>query len=136
MQINQLNSSLFSFSSPFLIIEKAKMGLLKDDADQLGKAYSISDREMARILNISERSFHRYKADTKLDTVASERLLQLKNLYDYGIEIFEDEAQFKRWLRRPLRVLGNNSPLELLDTAMGFQIVNDELMRIEYGVFA
>lgn len=136
MQTNQSTLDLFSSDSPFVFIAKAREGLLKQEADWAGQSFAISDREMARILSISERSYHRYVADTRLDTVSSERLLQLRNLYRHGEEVFEDVEKFKRWMRRPLTVLGGKAPIELLDTSMGFQLINDELLRIEYGVFA
>ncbi|WP_229374396.1 MbcA/ParS/Xre antitoxin family protein [Fibrella rubiginis] len=39
-------------------------------------------------------------------------------------------------LRRPLRLLGERSPLDLLDSLTGIQLVDDILGRIEYGGFS
>ncbi len=117
------------------IIALAKKGLPKRSADVLAKGVGLTDREMARILNISERTFHRYRADTMLDTAATERLLQLVLLYKKGEDVFEDIDKFKRWVRHPHVLFGEKSPLDILDTTTGFRLVEDELGRIEYGVY-
>jgi putative toxin-antitoxin system antitoxin component (TIGR02293 family) len=126
---------VLGLSSPMEIIALAKKGLPKRSADVMAKGVGLTDREMARILNISERTFHRYKSETMLDTAATERLLQLFLLYKKGEEVFEDIEKFKRWVRRPLRLFGDKSPLDILDTTTGIRLVEDELGRIEYGVY-
>lgn len=125
-----------NLNDPLTFIGLVRKGLSKKVTDVVAEKFAITDREMAHILKISERTFHRYKADTQLDEVATERLLQLLKLYEYGEEVFEDLGRFKAWMRRPLGVLGNNAPFSLLDTAKGFELVNDTLMRIDYGVYA
>lgn len=72
----------------------------------------------------------------RLDPVTSERLLILDQLAIYGASVFQDAGKFIRWLRRPLQLLENRSPLDLLDSSTGIQLVEDILGRIEYGVFS
>lgn len=126
---------LLTFDDPFLLIEKTREGLTKDDADALAEVYGLTDREMARILNLSERTYHRYKDEARLDVSASDRLLQLKKLLQYGEEVFGERGKFTRWIRRPLRVLGGKTPLELMDTNTGTKLVENTLGRIEHFVF-
>ena len=40
------------------------------------------------------------------------------------------------WLETPNVALGSNKPKDLLDSNFGTQLVNDELDRIEHGIFA
>lgn len=126
---------LLTFDDPFLLIEKTREGLTKNDADALAEIYGLNDREMARILNLSERTYHRYKEEARLDVSASDRLLQLKKLLQYGEEVFGDRTKFTRWMRHPLRSMYGEAPLNLLNTMTGHQIVESALGRIEYGVF-
>jgi putative toxin-antitoxin system antitoxin component (TIGR02293 family) len=126
---------LLTFDDPFLLIEKTREGLTKDDADALAEVYGLTDREMARILNLSERTYHRYKEEARLDVSASDRLLQLKKLLQYGEQVFDERGKFTRWMRRPLRVLGGKTPLELMDTNTGTKLVENTLGRIEHFVF-
>lgn len=125
-----------TWETPLQMIDAIRAGLLKSDADQTALIYSLTDRDMARILHISERSYHRYQPDTRFDAVASERLIQLQKLYELGQDVFENLGKFNRWLKRPLRVLDNRTPLELLDTTTGIRLVEEELWRIEQSVYA
>ena len=117
------------------IIELSRKGLPKHAADILSKGISLTDREMAKILNLSERTFHRYREDTMFDTATTERLLQLVSLYQKGEEVFESLENFKRWMLQPHALFNEKIPLDLLDTITGFRLVEDELGRIEYGVY-
>jgi putative toxin-antitoxin system antitoxin component (TIGR02293 family) len=135
MTKTQTTQNVDVLSSPMAIIETARRGIPRKKADVLAKAIGLTDREMARILNISERTFHRYKDDTLLDTIASEKLLLLTLLYKKGEEVFESLENFKFYMRTPSFLFLNKTPLELLDTNTGFQVVEDALGRLEYGVF-
>jgi len=104
-------------------------------AEDLADLLDIHDKEMAKILTVSIRTYHRLKPVGLLNPVASERLLMLKDLTTYGVEVFEDQDKFNRWLRLPLSELSDNSPLDSLDTATGFTRVKTILGRIEYGIF-
>ena len=135
MTIQTSTQSLAGLSSPMEIIALAKKGLPKRSVDVMAKSVGLTDREMARILNISERTFHRYKSDTMLDTAATERLLKPFLLYKKGEEVFENIEKFKSWVRHQHVLFGEKSPLDMLDTTTGFRLVEDELGRIEYGVY-
>jgi putative toxin-antitoxin system antitoxin component (TIGR02293 family) len=51
-------------------------------------------------------------------------------------EVLEDEAAATAWIQRDIRSLGGVSPLSLLDTEAGVDLVMDTLARIEYGIAA
>ncbi len=105
-------------------------------AEDLATTLDLIDKEMAVVLTISIRTYHRLKLNGLLNPVASERLLLLKEIAAYGLEVFEDQSNFNQWLRLPLRDLGNSSPLNSLDSATGFNRVKTILSRIEYGVYS
>lgn len=48
----------------------------------------------------------------RFDAAISERLLLLSQLATYGASVFRDQVMFTRWLRRPLRLPGERSPLD------------------------
>ncbi|GAB3936646.1 hypothetical protein GCM10028804_57380 [Larkinella terrae] len=102
----------------------------------------MTEKEMATLLAMNLRTFQRRQASDKLDSVASERLALLKNLTNHGLDVFEDQQKFNRWLRQPLRVLTSEddpgseaTPLATLDTATGYRLVDAILTRLEHGVF-
>ena len=124
-----------SLANPLEIIKLSRNGFPKEAADILSKKIDFTDKEMSKILNISERTFHRYNSDTVFDVSASEKLLQLTELYHKGESIFQSLENFKIWMRQPHVLFEMKTPLEILDTNTGFRMVEDELGRIEFGVF-
>jgi putative toxin-antitoxin system antitoxin component (TIGR02293 family) len=52
-----------------------------------------------------------------------------------AIEVFGSREKALRWLKTPIRSLGDQSPLSLLDTPEGIDRVNDVLGRVEHGVW-
>ncbi|PWK27120.1 putative toxin-antitoxin system antitoxin component (TIGR02293 family) [Arcicella aurantiaca] len=127
---------LTRLQNPLDLIELSRKGLSRAAVDLVAKKLSLSDREMARILNISERTFHRYTPDTQLDTSSTERLLKLMLLYQHGEEVFANLEDFKPWMRQSMRIFGDKSALDLLDTVTGFEWVDNVLSRIEFGTYS
>lgn len=124
------------FLTPLQLIDRSRQGLAGAEADRVARLLGVSDKEMAPLLNQSIATFHRQTKSDRLDAATSERLLLLGQLASYGATVFQDQGKFTRWLRRPLRLLGERSPLALLDSPTGVQLVEDILGRIEYGVFS
>jgi len=121
----------------FSVIEQAQQGVSTQQVDQLATLLGISLKEMAVILQVAERTLHRFRSEGRLDSQASERLLLLENLSAHGLDVFDGRADaLANWLRYPLRELKQQSPLELLHTISGFGLVDDVLTRIEYGVYS
>lgn len=105
--------------------------------DQVASLIGVSLKEMAAMLQVAERTLHRFRNEGRLDAQASERLLLLENLAAHGLLVFDGRADaFANWLRHPLRELKHQPPLQLLTTISGFGLVDDVLTRIEYGVYS
>ena len=62
----------------FDLIEVAKEGLPKQALDNLALNISFSTKEMAEVLNVSERTIQRYRDDQRLDKDASAKLNEAK----------------------------------------------------------
>ena len=118
------------------LIDRSRQGLMGTEAGRIAGLLGVTDKEMAGLLNQSVATFHRQAKVGRLDASTSEKLLILGRLAGYGATVFQDKGKFNRWLRRPLRLLGDRSPLDLLDSPTGVQLIEDILGRIEYGVFS
>ena len=127
---------LTRLQNPLDLIEFSRKGLSRAAVDLVAQKIGLSDREMARILNISERTFHRYTPDTQLDTSSTERLLKLMLLYQHGEDVFSNLEDFKPWMRQSMRIFGDKSALDLLDTVTGFEWVNNVLSRMGFGTYS
>ena len=53
-----------------------------------------------------------------------------------GYEVFDSKEDFKKWLMTPVRTLGNKIPFELLDSSFGFEMVENEIIRIQYNIYS
>lgn len=123
--------------SGLAIIEQARQGVTTRQVDQLTQLLQIFFKEMATLLQIAERTLHRFRSEGHLDQQASERLLLLENLTAHGLLVFDGRTDsLADWLRYPLKELTNQTPLTLLTTISGFGLVDDALTRIEYGVYS
>lgn len=122
--------------SLFELIAQSRSGVAHVEVRALATLLELTIREMAILLSMNERTMARRLVAGSLNKVESERLLLLKALAGHGLRVFEDQGKFNRWLRRPSEILENQSPLQLLDTATGFQVVDQILGRIEYGVYS
>lgn len=71
-----------------------------------------------------------------LDAALSEKLLKSFALFAKGAEIFGSAKRFRQWLNAPAYGLGNQLPFDLMDTITGLQLIEEELVRIEFGALA
>ena len=126
-----------SAGNSFDLIEQARAGVARGKIDEIAQQIGLTDKEMTRILNLSERTLHRLRPEVRLDSNASERLLLLDGLLRHGLDVFDGRADvLGRWLRVPLPELRRQALLTLLDTATGFGMVHTVLGRIEHGIYA
>lgn len=96
---------------------------------------SVSMKELANMLPVSERQLNRYPATHKLRKDLSSHLLQLVTLFQRGYDVFGKE-KFDRWIRTEVQSLSNQRPIDLLDTPIGIQMVEDLIGQIEYGIYS
>lgn len=94
---------------------------------------SLTAKEIAMLLPVSERQLARYNNQHLLRKDISSHLILLVELCERGFEVLGKE-QFKKWLRLDNRALGGLPPIEILDTSIGINMVGDILGRIEHGV--
>ena len=121
----------------FAVVEQTRSGVSRGKVDEEAQLIGLTDKEMARILNLSERTLHRLRPDARLDGNSSERLILLEGLIRHGLDVFDGRADvLARWLRGPLPELRRQAPVALLDTTTGFGMVHTVLGRIEHGIYS
>ncbi len=96
----------------------------------------FTNREIAQVLGVSEKTLERTAAAEVIRPSASDRLYRLARIVELAVEVLCDEQQALAWLREPEHGLGERVPLELLGTDAGAEQVKAELMRIRYGFLA
>jgi putative toxin-antitoxin system antitoxin component (TIGR02293 family) len=91
---------------------------------------------MSRLLHTSHRNIQRKHEEELLDTLKTEKVLELAAFAQRGIEVIGDRQGFIEWLHSPLIVLDNKTPIDFLDTSFGIQMVTKILGRLEQGVYS
>lgn len=96
----------------------------------------LSMTDWSEFLEISERSLQRYKKDNKIfDRMRSERIMDIASVLKKGVEVFGDKEKFTIWMNSKIIALGGIKPKELLDSSYGIKLLDEELTRIDYGMF-
>jgi putative toxin-antitoxin system antitoxin component (TIGR02293 family) len=78
----------------------------------------------------------RTRTGKSLEPWEAGRLCWVAQVYFEMVAMLETDQGVAEWMRGRVPALGNVTPLSLLDTPAGYQLVIDTLRRIQYGVFA
>lgn len=95
----------------------------------------LSKKQVSKLLHVSPRTLQR-NVEKRLDVQSSERLLELTRLYILGEEVLGSTQKFNTWLNRNNQALSDQKPIGFLETSLGIDMIEDELIRIEFGVFS
>lgn len=104
--------------------------------EKIAALVPFTQKEWANILHLSERTLQRYAKDNNsFEGIYVDRILQLEQLIQLGLETFVNAEAFYRWLHRQKKVLGHIINFESLYSTQGIQDIIDEIGRIQYGVY-
>lgn len=135
-------SSSFSFPDFFadrmLIIKAIKEGLPYKIFSQIQAFVRFPEAEWAEFLDISLKSLQRYSRDDsfRFKSIHSEKILEIAEVTQFGIEVFGSFEKFEKWLNFPSYALGGYKPAELIADSYGKELVMAELNAIDHGIFA
>lgn len=115
---------------PLSRVDTFRNGLTKSSFENLKELSGLDYTTLASALGISTKTLQRKEV---FDTIQSEKIYQLADLYATGINYFGREG-FRRWMERPLFTLGNRIPLDLIDVSEGVDLLKIEIMRLQHGI--
>lgn len=131
-----LRSDKLSLPNKLEVIKQIDKGLafalVTDVADRLG----VEASNFLKLIRITGGTAHRRQRDRLLKPDESDRLYRVMRVTQLAERVLEDGEKARNWLKTPSRPLGGVTPLSLLGTDAGAEAVEEELYRIEYGVFA
>ncbi len=120
-----------------LLIRQLKSGVKFSNFLALAEDSPFTMSEWSQFLHLSERTMQRYrKENTPLGQPYSEIVLQIAQLFKFGVEVFGNKENFVEWLNSTNLALGKVKPKTLLDSSMGIGLVNDTLGRIQHGIIS
>jgi putative toxin-antitoxin system antitoxin component (TIGR02293 family) len=103
--------------------------------DRIAEYLDISVNQLVNYLRISRSTWHRRKKVGKLDFNLSDRVLQLLKILEYAETVFGNMEKVRLWFNVPSVVFENRRPVDLIGSLSGLYLINDELLRIEHGIF-
>lgn len=136
---NIINEPLVAYQTagtPLDLVLLTRRGLRKIALTNLAELLALNSTELAKLLPVTGRTIQRKGPDDFLSSAVSEQIILISKLIDKGKETFGNLEIFREWLKTTNTALNGYKPLQLLDTTIGIQLVEDVLMRISYGVYS
>jgi len=79
--------------------------------------------------------FAKKKHHQPLDAYHTEKFVRLISILELATDILGKEAA-RHWIYENVTSLGNEVPLNLLDTDIGYRLVEQALLQVKYGMYA
>lgn len=115
------------------LIACIRAGVKKTEWKQLISDMGATEKEFEKVLPVSISSMQKKLVYSK---ETSERIYELARLFGLGYDVFDSKESFKSWLMTPSKTMDNKIPFDLLDSSLGFKIVENEIIRIQYNVYS
>ena len=124
---------LAEVSIPFM--HAPREGMSTDDVDRILDSGRLSLVELDRLAVPRKTLAHRRILGC-LTLEQSDRIRRLMRMIMEAEYTFGNEAKAHTWLRRPNKLLGDETPLDRLDTDAGTKQIETLLERIAHGIAA
>jgi putative toxin-antitoxin system antitoxin component (TIGR02293 family) len=111
-------------------------GLSLRSFDHVAEALDLRTAELGALIGVAPRTLARRKNDKALSAAESDRLVGIARIASLAEETLGSRERARGWLRQPTVALRGVAPLALLDTEPGRRQVEEELLRISYGIYS
>lgn len=124
------------FKDPIKEIEIIRKGINPELVENFLNDQSFVVKDVLNRLKITTSTYFAKKKDHKLlDSSTTEKFLRLVSVVKNAAEILGSNEEAKNWLYNKIPSLGDQIPLDLLDTEAGHRLVNQALLQIKYGIY-
>ncbi len=136
MATAQLKNLFAELSDPFKEIQLTRNGLEPKMIELFLEKEKLLLKDILEKLDISSSTyFSKKKSQQPFDVHTTEKFIRLITVLKIATEIL-GEAEAKQWIYRNIPSLGNQAPINLLDTEVGHRLVEQTLLQIKYGMYA
>lgn len=88
-------------------------------------------------LVINQRTLrHRKARNEPLTSDETDKLVRVTRIQSIAEEVFGEVDKAERWLREPLNILDDKTPLDFASTEPGARVIEQILAKIEWGAAA
>lgn len=106
-----------------------------DKIDRL-RDLGFTNEEIYRIVAPRRTLARRKEKGERLSRTESDRVLRLERIAEQADSVFGSHEKAQRWLRSEIIALDGARPIDLLESETGAHVIYEELVRIDYGMFA
>lgn len=125
------------YANSISLLSSSKKGLAAKAAFDFLNLSGFSQEQFQGTFKTTVKTIQNYnRLDLKLDAALSEKLLKSFALFEKGISVFGSPEAFHDWLQVSAYGLGNQIPFEMMETITGINLIEEELIRLEYGDLA
>ena len=121
----------------YLRVSKLAEGVSVHKAERIRVRAGLEEELFSRILGYSKVHYKRLQKNPKtlLREVASNRLYRFAQILEHAIELYDgDEETALRWLKTPNPAFGNETPIEMLKSEVGADMVDRLITQLELGI--
>ena len=115
------------------LIDRIRIGVTKLEWKELISSIGENEKEFEHVLPSSISSMQK---KPRYDKETSERIYEISRLFGLGYQVFDSPDLFREWLWTPSKALGGKKPFDLLDSSFGFELVENEIIRIQHNVYS
>lgn len=103
--------------------------------ERIRKKLDLNQHEFAGFLGIDARTYSRRAAEEQLKSGESLQVEMLYEVLEEATRVFREAELARKWLHSPIIGLGNQRPIDHLNSIEGYERVKDTLGKIEYGMY-
>ena len=111
---------------------------MSDLARFISSVPMLRDQDIVvKIIGLSERTLHRRlkHPDEPLNPEQSARAVRFAQVLSKATQVFGSAAAAEAWMAEPALGLDGDKPVDLLLNPVGFELVDEFLTRLAYGVY-
>jgi putative toxin-antitoxin system antitoxin component (TIGR02293 family) len=110
------------------------IGLDVSTLDRLMEA-GFTKQELFELVIPQPTVTHRKGEMAHLSRDESDQVVRLARIFTLAVQVFGDREKAWHWLRMPKWLFDGKAPLDLLDTEVGAREIEEELIRLDEGMF-
>ena len=123
--------------SPVDFMQASQAGVSVKVVQAIQGRMGFTNKEVSQFLDISESTLQRYyRAGETIKRDEAEKAYQVARVIARGLEVFENDGDFRAWLLANNVALGGVRPIDWMGSAIGREQLLDLLVSIEYGMFS
>jgi putative toxin-antitoxin system antitoxin component (TIGR02293 family) len=116
--------------------EAARQGVPLTALDEFSAYSGFEIKDFLEVVIPARTLKHRRQKQEPLSFDEADRLARVARLYALGVKVFGDPDKARRWFSKPKERFEGISPLGMMRSDLGGQLVEEMLYQIDEGVFA